>query len=236
MSFILDALKKSEIERQRQATPGLIDTRPSPRRSRLPVWVATLCILLGVNLLALTYVVLRKSPPSAPASRAAASQAALRPASRPADAPRAAAAAPEAQPFSPLDGAPEYAPEIPVAPTASAAPPEPRPAHTTPADDPAADVQPHPSPGLTDAAVNAETDEVLPTISEISLSGAHALPELHLDVHVYATNPADRFVYINMRKYHEGAKLQEGPTVERIRRDGVVLNDQGVRFLLPRQQ
>jgi general secretion pathway protein B len=227
MSFILDALKKSEIERQRQSAPGLIDARPSPRRSRLPLWVAILCILLGVNLLALTYVVLRKSAAPAPAAR-------------PADAPKAAAAAPEARPFSPLDGAPEYAPEIPVAPTAAtptpdAAPPEPRPARTAPAGDTGADALPHSGSELTDAETNAETDEVLPTISELSLSGAQALPELHLDVHVYATKPADRFVYINMRKYHEGAKLQEGPTVERIRRDGVVLNDQGVRFLLPRQ-
>jgi general secretion pathway protein B len=232
MSFILDALKKSEIERQRQSAPGLIDARPIPRRSRLPLWVAILCILLGVNLLALTYVVLRKSAAPAPASR-------------PADAPRAAAAAPEARPFSPLDGAPEYAPEIPVAPTAvapmaatpapDAAPPEPRAARTAPAGDTGADALPHSGPELTDAETNAETGEVLPTISEVSLGGAQALPELHLDVHVYATNPADRFVYINMRKYHEGAKLQEGPTVERIRRDGVVLNDQGVRFLLPRQ-
>jgi general secretion pathway protein B len=231
MSFILDALKKSEIERQRQSAPGLIDARPSPKRSRLPLWVAILCILLGVNLLALTYVVLRKSAAPAPASQ-------------PADAPRAAAAAPEARPFSPLDGSPEYAPEIPVAPTAVApaatptpdtAPPEPRPARTAPAGDTGADALPHSGPELTDAEANAETDEVLPTISEVSLSGAQALPELHLDVHVYATKPADRFVYINMRKYHEGAKLQEGPTVERIRRDGVVLNDQGVRFLLPRQ-
>jgi len=39
-----------------------------------------------------------------------------------------------------------------------------------------------------------------------------------------------------MRKYHEGARLQEGPTIERIRRDGVVLNSQGLRFLLPRNQ
>ncbi|MGO9931357.1 MAG: general secretion pathway protein GspB, partial [Steroidobacteraceae bacterium] len=74
-----------------------------------------------------------------------------------------------------------------------------------------------------------------PSISEINLTGAQSLPELHLDVHVYATKPADRFVYINMRKYHEGAALQEGPTIERIRRDGVVLQFQGLRFLLPRQ-
>jgi general secretion pathway protein B len=129
-----------------------------------------------------------------------------------------------------------YAPEIPVAATDSPTDPAARNAplaglgtRTLPAAKPAHRADPL----LSDADANADTEEVLPTISEIS--PAQALPELHLDVHVYATNPADRFVYINMRKYHEGGALQEGPTVERIRRNGVVLNYQGLRFLLPRQ-
>ena len=37
MSFILDALKKSEIERQRQAIPGLMDSGTAPARARLPL-------------------------------------------------------------------------------------------------------------------------------------------------------------------------------------------------------
>jgi len=90
-------------------------------------------------------------------------------------------------------------------------------------------------PLLTDEDYRADDEEVLPTINEINLTGAQALPELHLDVHVYATRSAERFVYVNMRKYHEGATLQEGPTVERIRRDGVILNYHALRFLLPRQ-
>jgi hypothetical protein len=69
----------------------------------------------------------------------------------------------------------------------------------------------------------------------LSASATAGLPELHLDVHVYATVPADRFVFINGHKYHECMKLQEGPLLERIRRDGIVLNYQGVRFLLPRE-
>jgi general secretion pathway protein B len=79
-------------------------------------------------------------------------------------------------------------------------------------------------------------EEVLPTIGQIDLSGQPALPDLHLDVHVFAARPADRFVYINMRKYREGAALADGLTLERIRRDGVVLNYHGLRFVLPRQQ
>jgi general secretion pathway protein B len=123
-----------------------------------------------------------------------------------------------------MDSTPVYAPEIPVdetdastvgkAPAVSARPRE----HTDQAPD-----------------RDAQNDEVLPEISELNLTADQALPDLHLDVHVYATNPADRFVYINMRKYREGAELQDGLTLERIRRDGVVLNYRGLRFLLPRQ-
>jgi general secretion pathway protein B len=218
MSFILDALKKSEIERQRQSVPGLMDTRPRPRRNRLPVWVVALgVVLLGINLLVLTYVLTRKSAPAV---------------SRPADAastPAVGAAPPATEHFSPLDAAPVYAPEIPVAAVESPAPLRP------PMNRLAAHPARHVDPLLTDEDAKADNQEVLPSISEISLSGAQALPELHLDVHVYATKTAERFVYINMRKYHEGATLQEGPTVERIRRDGVVLNYQGLRFILPRR-
>ena len=226
MSFILDALKKSEIERQRQTVPGLMDTRMTRRRNRLPVWAVALTVLLGVNLLVLTFVLTRKS-----ASPAHAPQAAGAP-------PAPAAAVPsETEHFSPLDAAPVYAPEIPVAADANPAPIRP-PIARKPSSDGLgmAAVHPahHPDPVLTDEDAKAD-QEVLPSINEINLTGPQALPELHLDVHVYATRAADRFVYVNMRKYHEGGTLQEGPTVERIRRDGVVLSYRGLRFLLPRQ-
>jgi general secretion pathway protein B len=225
MSFILDALKKSESERQRQSLPGLMDTRMAPRQNRLPLWAAAVCALLVVNLLVLSFALTRKGAPVA---------APPRPAQISPD--REAAAAPEARHFSPLDTAPVYAPEIPVAAADHPAPEPPAAQHTPSVDAQTAVRTPHhPDPLLTDEDSKADNLEVLPSISEISLSGAQALPDLHLDVHVYATKPAERFVYINMRKYHEGSVLQDGPTVERIRRDGVVLNYQGLRFILPRQ-
>jgi hypothetical protein len=134
--------------------------------------------------------------------------------------------------FSPLSAAPVYAPEIPVPPAETSSSSESA-GHAI-----AQRAAPHtlhrPDPVLIDEEA-ADNDEVLPSINEINLTGAQALPEMHLDVHVYATKPSDRFVFINMRKYHEGNTLAEGPVLERIRRDGVVLNYQGVRFILPRQ-
>lgn len=233
MSFILDALKKSEIERQRQAAPGLIDSGVASRRPRMAAWAIALGALLGVNLAVLVYVVTRSGPAAVPATQHAnaAPVAAAAPAA--ATAPVAASAA--ADHFSPLD-APVYAPEIPIAPEEGAAESSSQAGHkpvaSTPT--PAAHAIHRPELPAAEPEGKSDNDEVLPSISEVNLTGPLALPELHLDVHVYATKPSDRFVYINMRKYHEGAALEEGPSIERIRRDGVVLNFQGVRFLLPR--
>jgi general secretion pathway protein B len=230
MSFILDALKKSEMERQRQSLPGLMDTRASQRRSRLPFWALGLGLLLLVNLSVLTFMLWHRIPPATHAPR-------------PAEAlPAHDVAPPATNHFSPLDNAPVYAPEIPVA-TAdrpSAAAPSARSGSVDKSDATTGSTERAPhhadaAPAPVDEDARSDNQEVLPTISEISLSGTQTLPELHLDVHVYATKPAERFVYINMRKYHEGATLQEGPVLERIRRDGVVLNFQGLRFILPRQ-
>jgi general secretion pathway protein B len=210
MSFILDALKKSEIDRQRQTIPGLMESAGPARRKRLPVWAVLLAALFAINIVVSLVLLNRRGAPAAPQAPAPVAHAADE------------KAPPEPEHFSPLGAAPVFAPEIPV-PPASAQHAVPRAApHRT-------------DPILSEAEVKDENEEVLPSINEVSLSGAQALPDLHLDVHVFATKPADRFVYINMRKYREGSTLQEGPVVERIRRDGVVLNFHGLRFVLPRQ-
>ncbi len=84
------------------------------------------------------------------------------------------------------------------------------------------------------AQAQTASEEVLPTQMDLAAGGT-ALPEMHLDIHVYSARPADRFVFVNMQKYTEGQALKEGPTLERITTDGAVLNHRGMRFLLPRQ-
>jgi hypothetical protein len=69
--------------------------------------------------------------------------------------------------------------------------------------------------------------------SYAELSGR--LPEMRLDLHVYAAVPADRYAFINMRKVREGDVTPEGVRVREITRDGVVLDYQGTEFLLGRQ-
>src|SRR3954462_5970152 len=88
MSFILDALKKSESERQRQTSPALFEVKVAAPRRRFPPWPVVLGVLLGINVLVLSWVLLRRqeAPPPAAAAVAAA------PAAPPAAAPPAAAA------------------------------------------------------------------------------------------------------------------------------------------------
>jgi general secretion pathway protein B len=234
MSFILDALKKSEIERQRQSMPGLMDT-PSARRSGgLPLWALLLGVLLVINAAVLAVIFMRSPAPVLAVPK------------KHTDAPALASPTTPrvADHFSPLDAPPVYAPEIPAtaadgalsasdAGTAGAAPLA-APHAVIQRSAPRSAAR-RPEPVLIDEDAQADNTEVLPSINELNLSGTDALPELHLDVHVYATKPSERFVYVNMRKFHEGSTLPEGPVIERIRRDGVVLSYRGLRFLLPRQ-
>ena len=75
---------------------------------------------------------------------------------------------------------------------------------------------------------------LLPTIHELRADGSLTLPDLHVDIHVYSEVPEDRFVFINMTKHNEGSQLAEGPLVQEITTDGVVLNQNGTLFLVPR--
>ncbi len=67
-----------------------------------------------------------------------------------------------------------------------------------------------------------------------SVAAATGLPELTVDLHIYAADPAKRAVFINGRRYTQGARIAEGPVVAEITPEGVVLTHRGRRFLLPR--
>jgi len=64
MSFILDALKKSETDRQRQTGPALFEVKVPPPRNGLPLWAVGLVSLLIVNLVIVAWVLLRRPAPT----------------------------------------------------------------------------------------------------------------------------------------------------------------------------
>jgi general secretion pathway protein B len=69
-----------------------------------------------------------------------------------------------------------------------------------------------------------------PLLSSMSDSFRRALPELGINVHVYAEQPSARFVMIDGRSYREGQTVADGLILEHITRDGVILSHRGQYF------
>lgn len=211
MSFILDALKKSESERQRRGTPGIADVPQGTARSGGAKWLWIIGILLTVNLAVVGGLMLRPDPvpllqqEPPPTSRQA----------TPETAPSAerfaeiVADAKSRQPVSSVESGGPLHTETPIATPDTA------------------------RPGA--AAGSANVTDGLPSFNELRADGTLQLADLHLDIHVYSTTPADRFVFINMNRYAEQATLAEGPRVREITTEGVILEHMGTRFLLPRE-
>jgi len=250
MSFILDALKKSDSERQRQSGPALFEIRKAPPRSGLPPWAIALGALLLVNLVVLGWFVTRE-PQAVPTAADMAPPAGNPPASAPAAAPATAAAGTAAQASAappagsaPLTGTSSPAGIVPVPPPPASPSLATLPPGTTIAADDGAYAQPDYSgnpadyqqalpagPGPGAATVAAERNMV-PTLDSLPPAIANQLPPLRLDLHVYATRAADRFVMINMRRLREGDATPEGVRVEEITPAGAVMSLRGTRFLL----
>ncbi len=76
MSFILDALKKSETERQNQGTAEFANVPSSAGGPRAPRWLWLIAALLVVNVVVLLGLWLREEAPSVVPSHGALSQAA----------------------------------------------------------------------------------------------------------------------------------------------------------------
>jgi len=102
MSFILDALKKSENDRQRQSGPALFEVRVAPPRTRLPTWAVALGALLVVNLAVIGWLMMKRPAVAGPTH----SQSAQPPAPQPDNTARPAR--PPAQPAYAAP-APQYA-------------------------------------------------------------------------------------------------------------------------------
>jgi general secretion pathway protein B len=234
MSFILDALKKSESDRQRRSGPALFEVKLAPPRTGLPLWAIALAALFAVNIGIVGWMVLRHPAtraPEAAAPAAVAPAAGTQPAAGaalPAQAAPAATApppqtAPAASAAAPATAAPGLAPS--AAHTAGGAD-EPSPEDYAPATEPAGSLGKH---------VRRGTDSGVPLYQEAATGPGARIPQLRLDLHVYAVRPQDRFVMINMHKLREGESLPEGVHVESITPEGAVLSYNGSRFLLTRE-
>lgn len=229
MSFILDALRKSENERQRQSPPGLVDAAYRPPARRRNLWAPLLVAVLAANLLLMLWLWQREPPVSVDAGAPAAAEAPPLP------------LAPTAAPALVAPSPALLAAEAPVAPVDSTSAPENE--YAAAADLPAlesapatADTPPPlPSAAATGKGAASAITEGLPSAEQMTATGVLPGPALHIDLHAYSSNPAERFVFINMRKYTEGMQLTDsGPRLEEITPEGAVFSQNGQRFQLAR--
>lgn len=237
MSFILDALRKSEAERQRQTGPGLVDAayRPPARRRRL--WIPLLAVILIANLAVMGTLLLRQGTNSQPEDASTESVTAV-------EATVLAERTHSEAPISPAEDEDALWEEManrPALEPAADAMTDGGAGHEAPSiaagstevrrDEPAARTTP-------DSAAEARPAEIvqdgLPTFEALTAEGQLRLPSLHLDMHVFTPHAGGRFVFINTDKYTEGSRLAEGPQIEEITAEGVILNHEGQRFLLSR--
>jgi general secretion pathway protein B len=239
MSFILDALKKSENERQRQTKPGLFEARVASPRARFPIWAVSIGALLGVNLLILIWLMTRPDN-AAPAPNGAAVPASV---TAPAPAQTAAAGA-SAAAAVPAAGIPpeRFNPPLVVDPALDAGVPAGAPVGSAPpfnANDyvpaqPGAVPLPAGGRSTVPVAGSSSASNGLPTREDLVGRGQQ-IPEANLSLHVFDAVPAKRFVFVNGQRGSEGDTLPNGLRIEEIIGDGAILSWNGTRFLVPIQ-
>ena len=206
MSLILDALKKSEGERQRQDTPGIANIPETEPKKRSSKWAWTIGSLLIINIGILSVIMLT---PTQIAQEIPDDPLPISP-DKKLEKESFSEMVEEAVPSTPKTGAiinqdteiPTKTPMVPVTPVSENRP---------------------------------QVAAGLPTFNALRAQGILPLGDLHLDIHVYSSQATERFVFLNMSKYRENMVLAEGPILHSITPDGVVLEYKGIQFLLPRE-
>ena len=256
MSYILDALRRADLERERGTVPGL-NAQPAPLptfgpatpRSARP-WVWALIGVLVLLLAALAWYAFGRSPLQSPASAAASAAEPVRPPTMPAPitapAPATAQADSAASPASaavtrttaptPTPPAPAVA-RSPAADSSTAAPPpsrhaSPKASRTAPkVDGKAASVE----RAQARTAPTAEADDdasggLVYTRNQLPEAIRNELPTLSIGGASYSKNPASRMLIINGQVFHEGDTLGPNLTLKQIQLKAAVLEYKGYRY------
>lgn len=228
MSYILDALRKSDQQRQRGAAPRLLAARASAAAPKRPAaWAYGLfgIVLLGAGIAIGWLRPWQAEPPAAeplaaqrleprpaqvaPVAKAGKQIPAIRsrPSAAPAQAPARAAEKPQAVATAePKTGAREIAKQAPRE--------EPKPAVEKGA-----------------GAAPPPAEQKVVALADLPLAIQQELPNMAISVHAYSGNPKERLVGINNRMLREGDFVQPGLGLEQITPDGMIFSYKGYRFV-----
>ncbi len=245
MSYILDALKRADAERERGQVPGLhaqsIEGAPDTgRNTGLPRWALVAgggTALVVVAALAWRMGADAHAPLPTPLS-------APEPAPAPVVAATPMAEPPVAAPAPVIEQTPPPAPAMapaPPPPVAYVAPPAPRAARevkplaarpAAPSPSPVA-TPPVPLPAATAPRAPEAAPTAIPLLAELPGTLRQQLPTLTVTGSVYSDDARSRFVMLNGEVVKEGGQPAPGLVLERIEPKSAVLRFKGQRFRLP---
>jgi general secretion pathway protein B len=78
------------------------------------------------------------------------------------------------------------------------------------------------------------TGASLPTIWDLPYSTRKDIPAIDLSMHVYSSDPKQRFVVIKGDRHVEGDEIGQDLVLKEIRQDGLVIEFKGQKFFFPR--
>ncbi|HSW04690.1 general secretion pathway protein GspB [Aquabacterium sp.] len=227
MSYVLDALRRADAERNRGAVPDL-HAQPvlsgAPRMAASPAawrWTGLLLALVLAGALGAWWLLPRSGP--APAAAPVAGSAAAPAIAHAPVEPLPPAATPTATPAAAVPSAP------------LALPPVPRPAlQPTQAQGPAASTAAAsvpPSPAAAVAAASAPAAAArIPLLSELPEALRRSVPTLNIGGAMDSPQPTNRMLIVNGQVLHEGDQPLPGLTLRTIRLRSAVFDYKGTRF------
>ena len=210
MSYILDALKKAEAERERGGVPGLHTRQITPGPPlQEPTKSSRLGIVLSIGLvLALVGGVWWKG--------------------RAPDAGVALLPVPAVQPAAPTPLAATPAPTVPVPDVVAPLPPIARPESRTPVKPP--DTASSSAKSLAPASAPAAPAVPAPLLSDLPIEVRGQIPTLAVSGNVYSDNPSQRLLLINGQVLSQGSNVAPDVTLVEIQRGSSEFSFRGTRF------
>jgi general secretion pathway protein B len=203
MSYILDALKKSEQDRGHGSIPGVQTVHSSSlnyHQEKRPVWPWFLAALIVINLVAVIYFIQSKNTKEPIVN-----------------------ARTDVVNESPTNIVIKAEPFTKTKPMTQNSVPN---VITTPAQNETTVFE-------TQAIQQTEPIEpVFETVDlyDLPLNVRQHIPEMNFSAHVYSSNPLQRSLVINGRFMEEGSQINSELTLSEITSDGAVFNFQGYRF------
>jgi general secretion pathway protein B len=219
MSYILDALKKSDQDRKQGEVPGInsFQSQPRPPRSTSRIMFYILIGALLINALVLGIWALSRQPEIVVAT---------------ADLPETVTGKTDAP--LPEDVEATWSAEIitETAPTTTA--PVPAEATTTPPEPEAAEIDTIPiTETESETDISADEDEApkkLIKYRNLPANVRNDLKDINISVHYYANEPASRMASVNGRIMRQGQSVKDGLVLDEITRKGVIFTFRKYRF------